>query len=64
MESLGRYCGLAEDWRKLHVEDLHQFCCSLDITWMKSTGEAVVVMEEMERAYRVLVEKTLRKESI
>jgi len=40
MDSLGGYCGLSEDWRKQHVEDLHQLCCSPDIIWMNSIGEA------------------------
>jgi len=64
MDILGRYCALSEDWRRLHVENFHQLCCSPDILWMNSIGEACGANGGDGACIQGFGGKTLRKESI
>jgi len=64
MDSLGRYCGLSEDWKKLHGEDLRQLCCSPDIMGMNSTGDVCSAYGGDGADIQGFVGKTLRKVSI
>jgi hypothetical protein len=64
MDSLGRYCALSEDWRRLHVEDLQHLCCSPDILGMNSIGESCGANGRDGVCIQGFGGKTLRKESI
>jgi hypothetical protein len=54
---------LTGDWRKLHNEEFHILCCSMDIIWMirSRMGGACVMYGEKRNAYRVLVGKPAGK---
>jgi hypothetical protein len=47
------------DWRRLHNEELHDFCCSPNVIWVIKSRRMVLVVHMGERrgACRVLVGK-------
>ena len=53
-------------WRKLHNEELHNWCCSPNIVWVKKLRRKrklgyEACMEENRNVYRVLVETSEEK---